>query len=107
MLPTRLDVMDLNYITYYRIADDVVFHVHVSRTPAAETVGRHLDTFLDIFLDYNVAVDQRRQEALSASATYSDSVDAAAVIFCTLENQLIAPTPSITAPPETERRVSG
>ena len=67
MLPPRLDVMDLNYITFYRIADDVGFHVHVSRTPAAEAVDRHLDSFLVIFPDYNVAVDRRRQEALHLS----------------------------------------
>ena len=36
MLLPRLDVMDLNYTTLYRIADDVVVHAHVPRTPAAE-----------------------------------------------------------------------
>ena len=67
MLPPRLDVMDLTYITFYRIADDVVFHVHVSRTPAAETVDRHLDSFFVLFPDYNVVVDRWRQEALHLS----------------------------------------
>ena len=115
MLLPRLDAMDLNY-TLYRIADDVVFHGYVSRTLAAETVGRHPDSSLIILPDYNFVVDWRRQEALHlsketklinnfASAIYSDSDDAVAVTFCTLGNQLIVPPPppSITAPPETER----
>ena len=62
----RLDRMDSNYTTLYRIADDVVFHVHAPRTPAAETVGRHLDSFFVILPDYDV-VDRRRQEALHLS----------------------------------------
>ena len=118
MLIPRLDLIDLNYTTLYRIADYVVFHVHVPRTPAAETVGRHFDSSFIIFPDYNIVVDRKRQDAFhlsketgpfttSASATYSNSDDAAAVTFCTLENQLIAPTPSITAPSETECRVPG
>ena len=57
MLLPRLDVIDLNYTTLYPIADDVVFHVHVPRTPAAETVGRHLDSSFIIFPDYNVVID--------------------------------------------------
>ena len=44
---------------------------------------------------------------ISASATYSDSGDASAVIFLTRDNQLMVPLPVITAPPETDRRVSG
>ena len=67
MLLPRLDVMDSNYTTLYRIADDVVFHVHVRRTPAAETVGRHLDSPFIILPDYNIVVDRRRQEALHLS----------------------------------------
>ena len=67
MLFLRRDVMDSNYTTLYRIADDVVFHVHVSRTPAAETVGRHLDSSFIILPGYNVDVDRRRQEALHLS----------------------------------------
>ena len=93
MLLPRLDVMDLNY-TLYRIADDVVFHVYVPRTPAAETVGRHPDSSFVILPDYNFVVDRRRQKALHlsketelihnfANATYSDSDDAVAVTFST------------------------
>ena len=59
--------MDLNYTTLYRIADDVMFNVHVPRTPTAETVGHHLDSSVIIFPDDNVAVDRRRQEALHLS----------------------------------------
>ena len=113
MLLLRLDVIDSNHTTLYRIANDVVFHVHVPRTPAAETVGRHLDRSFIILPHYDVVVDRRRQEAkrssftTSASAANSDSDDAAAVTFCTLENQLIAPPPSTTATSKTEHRVSG
>ena len=67
MLLPRLDVMDSNYTTLYRIADDVVYQVHVPRTPAAGTVGRHLDNSFDIFPDDNVVVDQRRQDFLHLS----------------------------------------
>ena len=67
MLLPRLDVMDSNYTTLYRIADDAVFNVHVPRTPAAETVGCHLDSSFVIFHDYGVVVDRRRQEALHLS----------------------------------------
>ena len=67
LLP-RPDVMDSNYTTLYRIANDVVFHVHVvTRTPAAETAGRHFDSSFVIFPDYDVVVDRRRQEALHLS----------------------------------------
>ena len=64
MLLPRLYVIDSNFTTLYRIADDVVFHVHVPRTPAAETVGRHLNSSFIIIPGYNVVVDRRRQEAL-------------------------------------------
>ena len=67
MLLPRLDVMDLNYTTLYRIADDVVFHVHVPRTPGAEMVGRHIDSPFIIFPGYNVVVDRRRHETLHLS----------------------------------------
>ena len=67
MLLPRLDVMDSKYATLYRIVDDLVFHVHVPRTPAAETVGRHLDSSFVIFPDYIVVVDRRRQEVLHLS----------------------------------------
>ena len=59
--------MDLNYTTLYRIADDVGFHVHMPRTPAAETGGRHVDSSFIIFPDYNVDIDLQRQEALHLS----------------------------------------
>ena len=64
---SRLDVMDSNYTTLYRIADNVGFHVHVLRTPAAETVDCHLDSSFVIFTDYGVVVDRRRREALHLS----------------------------------------
>ena len=67
MLLRRLDVMDSNYNPLYSIADDVVFRVHVPHTPAAETVGRHLDSSVVISPDLNVVVDRRRQEALHLS----------------------------------------
>ena len=67
MLLPRLDVMDLDYTTLYYIADYVVFHVHVPRTPAAETICRHLDSSFIILPDYDVVVDRRRQEALHMS----------------------------------------
>ena len=67
MLLPRLDVMDSSYITLYRIAGDVVFYVHVPRTPAAETVGRHLDSSFIILPDDIGVVDRRRQEALHLS----------------------------------------
>ena len=48
LLPTSL--MNSNHTTLYCIADDVVFHVHVTRAPVAETVGRHLDSsFIILF----------------------------------------------------------
>ena len=62
MLLPRLDVMDFNYTTLFRIANDVVFFVHVPRTPVAETVGRHLDSSFILFPD-NAVVDRRRQES--------------------------------------------
>ena len=67
VLLTRIDVINSNYTTLYRIADDVVLHVHVPRTPAADTAGRHLDSSFVIFPDYDVVVDRRRQEALRLS----------------------------------------
>ena len=67
MLLPRRDVMDLNYSTLCRIADDVMFHVHVPRTPAAEKVSRHLDSSFIISPDYNIVVDRRRQEVLQLS----------------------------------------
>ena len=67
MFLPRVDVMDSNYIILYRIVDDVVFHVHVPRTPAAETVGRHLDSSFIVVLDYNGVVDRRREESLHLS----------------------------------------
>ena len=98
LLP-RLDVMDSNYTTLYRIADDVVFHVHVPRTPAAGTVSRHLDSSFVIFPDYDVVgikkpfTCRRKRSSFttSASATYFNSDDADAAIFCIFENQLITP----------------
>ena len=67
MLLPRLDVMGSDYTTLYRIADDVVFHVYLPRTPAAETVGSHLDSSFVIFPDNGVVVDRWRQEALHLS----------------------------------------
>ena len=67
MLLPRLDVMDSNYAILYHIVDDVMFHVYVPRTPAAETVCRHLDSYFIFSPDYNVVVDRRRQEALHLS----------------------------------------
>ena len=68
MLLPQLDVMDSDYTTLYRIADDAVFHVYVPRTPAAETIGCHLDSSFVIFPDYGVVVvDRWRQEALHLS----------------------------------------
>ena len=98
MLLPRLDVMDSNYTTLYRIAEDVMFHVHVPRTSAAETVGRHLDSSFIILPDYNVVVD-RRLSSLEGNGAHLQLLPA--------PHTLIAPTPSITAAPGTERQESG
>ena len=57
----------------------------------------------------NVCIRRRNLVPLMiyASATCSDSDDANAITLCACENQRIAPSPSITAPPpETECRLS-
>ena len=105
MLLSRLDVMDSNYTTLYRVADDVVCHVHVSRTPAAETlvaifIALSLSSLITMLSSISGAKKyfacQRKRSSFttSASTICSDLDDAAAITFCALENQLIAPPPA-------------
>ena len=103
MLLPRLDVMDSNYTTLSCLADDVVIYVHVARTTLLKRLVdiliapslSSLIIMLPSIGGVNKPFTYRRKRTsfrTSASATYSDSDDAAAVTFCILENQLITPS---------------